>query len=68
MKLEITKEELKIEDNIKKKVDIIYDFCYAEAKHINSSISKINPVYIKYHGIIIDDYKFVISSDLKRAI
>lgn len=63
MKLEITKEELVIEDNIKKKVDIICEFCHTKAKYINGSIRKVeksNLVYIEPHRILINDLVFLV--------
>jgi hypothetical protein len=63
MKLEITKEELVIEDSIKKKVDIICEFCHTEAKYINGSIRKVersNLVYVEPHRIIINNLTFLV--------
>jgi hypothetical protein len=63
MKLEITKEELVLEDTIKKKVDIVCEFCHTKAKYINGSIRKVeksNLVYVEPHRIIIKDLVFLV--------
>ncbi len=52
MKLEITKEELEIDVNIQRKVDVICSFCQTKATYINGSIRRVkrtNLVYIEPH-------------------
>lgn len=66
MKLEITKEELVLEAGIKKKVDIVCEFCHTKAKYINGSIRKVeksNLVYIEPHRIIINDLVFLVFNE-----
>src|SRR5574344_2858677 len=66
MKLEITKEELEIDVNIQRKVDVICSFCQTKAKYINGSIRRVkktNLVYIEPHRIIINDLVFLVFND-----
>ncbi len=66
MKLEITKEELVLEGDVKKKVDIVCEFCHTKAKYINGSIRKIdktNLVYVEPHRIIINNLVFLVFND-----
>lgn len=66
MKLEITKEELVLENSIKKKVDIVCEFCHTKAKYINGSIRKVdktNLVYVEPHRIIINSLVFLVFNE-----
>ena len=63
MKLEITKEELEIDTEIIRKVDVACSFCKAKAKYINGSIrkvSKTNLMYIEPHRVIINNLVFLV--------
>ncbi len=66
MKLEITKKELDIDYEIKRKVDVICSFCKTKAKYINGSIRKVdktNLIYVEPHRIIINDLVFLVFND-----
>lgn len=63
MGLEITKEDIVIDCELKRKVDVICSFCKTKAKYINGSIRRVkktNLVYIEPHRIIINNLVFLI--------
>ena len=58
----IIKEELSLEESLKKKIEFICDFCNTTPKFINESIRKINKTnltYIEPHRIIINNITFL---------
>ena len=58
----IIKEEITLEESLKKKLEFICDFCNTTPKFINGSIRKIdktNLSYIEPHRIIINDITFL---------
>ena len=58
MELEITKEILEMDLDLKKKIDVICSFTKMKPKYENGSIRKINKtnlVYIEPHKIFIND-------------
>lgn len=58
MGLEITKEDIVIDCELKRKVDVICSFCRVKPIYKNGSIRKINKtniIYIEPHKIIIND-------------
>ena len=59
----IIKEELPIEESLRKKLELIYDFAKTTPKIINGNIRKIdrtNLTYIEPNRIIIKDKTFLI--------
>lgn len=59
----IIKEEITLEESLKKKLEFICDFAKAEPTIINGSIRKIdktNLTYIEPHRIIINNITFLI--------
>lgn len=60
--LNITKEELSLEESLRKKIEFICDFTNNKPTIINSSIRKIdktNLTYIEPHRIIINNTTFL---------
>ena len=60
--ISITTKELEIENDLKRKIEFICDFCNTTPKFINGSIRKIdktNLSYIEPHRIIINDITFL---------
>ena len=58
----IIKQEVVIEESLKKKIEFICDFCNTTPKFINGSIRKIdktNLTYIEPHRIIINNITFL---------
>ena len=58
----IIKQELEIEEALKRKIEFICDFCNTTPKFINGSIRKIdktNLTYIEPHRIIINNITFL---------
>lgn len=56
--INIIKKEILIERELKKKLDIIFDFCNLKPKYVNGSIRKVdktNLSYIEPHRIIVKD-------------
>ena len=56
--IKIIEQEISFDDNLKKKLEFICDFCNTTLKFINGSINKIdntNLSYIEPHRIIIND-------------
>ena len=54
----ITTKEIIIEDDLKKKLDIVFRFCNLKPKYLNGSIKSIdqtNLSYIEPHRVIIKD-------------
>ena len=61
--LNVIKRELKIEESLKKKIEIICSFCNTKPTFINGSIRKIdktNLSYIEPHRVIIKDKLFLV--------
>lgn len=57
----IIKQEIVIEESLKKKLELIYEFSNTNMKIINGSIRKINRTnltYVEPHRIIINDITF----------
>lgn len=57
----IIKQEIVIEESLKKKLELIYEFLNTNMKIINGSIRKINRTnltYVEPHRIIINDITF----------
>ena len=60
--VKIIKKEVEIDTNLKKKLEIICEFCNTKPKVINGSIRKIvktNLVYLEPHRIIINGITFL---------
>ena len=60
--IKIIEQEISFDDNLKKKLEFICDFCNTTPKFINGSIRKIdktNLSYIEPHRIIINDITFL---------
>ena len=60
--VKIIKKEVVIDDSLKKKLEIICEFCNTKPKVINGSIRKIaktNLVYLEPHRIIINGITFL---------
>ena len=60
--INIIKQEIPIDESLKKKLEFICDFCNTTPKFINGSIRKIdktNLSYIEPHRIIINDITFL---------
>ena len=60
--INIIKEELEVDKELKKRIDFICDFCNTTPKFINGSIRKIdktNLTYIEPHRIIINNITFL---------
>ena len=60
--IKIIKEELLIEESLKRKIEFICDFCNTTPEFINGSIRKIdktNLTYIEPHRIIINNITFL---------
>ena len=60
--INIIKQEIPIDESLKKKLEFICDFCNTTPKFINGSIRKIdktNLSYIEPHRIIIKDITFL---------
>lgn len=60
--VKIIKEELLIEESLKRKIEFICDFCNTTPEFINGSIRKIdktNLTYIEPHRIIINNITFL---------
>ena len=58
----IIKQEIVIEESLKKKLELIYEFSNTNMKIINGSIRKINRTnltYVEPHRIIINDITFL---------
>ena len=58
----IIKEELSLEESLRKKIEFICDFCNTKPKIINGNIRNIehtNLSYIEPHRIIINDITFL---------
>ena len=58
----VIKQEINMEESLKRRLDIICDFCNATPKIINGSIRKIdktNLSYIEPHRIIIKNITFI---------
>lgn len=54
----ITTNEIMIEENLKKKLDIVFSFCNLKPKYMNGSIKGIdqtNLSYIEPHRVIVKD-------------
>ena len=61
--INIIKQEIPIDESLKKKLEFICDFCNTTPTFINGSIRKIdktNLTYIEPHRIIIKDITFLI--------
>ena len=61
--LNVIKKELKIEESLKKKIEIICGFCNTSPTFINGSIRKIdktNLSYIEPHRVIIKNKLFLV--------
>lgn len=61
--INIIKQEIPIDESLKKKLEFICDFCNTTPKFINGSIHKINKTnlsYIEPHRIIINDITFLV--------
>ena len=59
----IIKEEIPLEESLKKKIDMICEFANVSYKVINGSVRKINRTnltYIEPHRLIINDITFLI--------
>ena len=60
--VKIIKEELSVEESLKKKIEFICDFCNTKPTFINGSIRKIdktNLTYVEPHRIIINNITFL---------
>ena len=60
--IKIIEQEISFDDNLKKKLEFICDFCNTTPKFINGSIRKIdktNLTYIEPHRIIINNITFL---------
>jgi len=60
--INIIKQEIPIDESLKKKLEFICDFCNTTPTFINGSIRKIdktNLTYIEPHRIIINDITFL---------
>ena len=60
--INIIKKEIDVEESLRKRLEIICDFCNTTPKFINGSIRKIdktNLSYIEPHRIIINDITFL---------
>ena len=60
--VKIIKKEVEIDTNLKKKLEIICEFCNTKPKVINGSIRKIaktNLMYLEPHRIIINGVTFL---------
>ena len=60
--INVIKQEIDMEESLRKRLEIICDFCNANPTFINGSIRKIdktNLSYIEPHRIIINDMTFL---------
>lgn len=60
--INVIKQEIDMEDPLRKRLEIICDFCNTTPTFINAiirRIDKINLSYIEPHGIIINDMTFL---------
>ena len=60
--INVIKKEIDVEEHLRKRLEIICDFCNTTPKFINGSIRKIdktNLSYIEPHRIIINDITFL---------
>ena len=60
--INVIKQEIDMEESLRKRLEIICDFCNATPTFINDSIRKIdktNLSYIESHRIIINDMTFL---------
>ena len=60
--IKIITQELKIESNLKQRLEFIWEFCHIKPTIINGSIRKIDKTnlnYIEPHRIIINDTTFL---------
>ena len=61
--IDIIKQEIPIDESLKKKLEFICDFCNTTPTFINGSISKINKsnlAYVEPHKIIINNIMFLV--------
>ena len=61
--IKIITQELKIESNLKQRLEFIWEFCHIKPTIINGSIRKIdktNLFYIEPHKIIVKDTTFLV--------
>ncbi len=70
----IIKQEIDMEESLKRRLDIICDFCNTTSTIINGSIRKVdktNLTYIEPHRIIIKNITFLAfnySNDIQRKL
>ena len=61
--IKIIKQEIEVEENLKKKIEFICDFCNTKPKIINDNIKNIehpNLSYIEPHRVIIKGITFLV--------
>ena len=62
-KINIIKQEIPIDESLKKKLEFICDFCNTTPTFINESIGKIdksNLAYVEPHKVIINNIMFLV--------
>ena len=61
--VKIIKQDIIIDDTLKKKIDFICEFAKTKAKYINGSIKRIdktNLIYVEPHRVIIKNINFLV--------
>ena len=61
--VKIIKQDIIIDDTLKKKIDFICEFAKTKAEYINGSIKRIdktNLVYVEPHRVIINNINFLV--------
>ena len=61
--IKFTTQELKMESNLKQRIEFICEFCRVTTKIINGSIKRINNTnlnYLELHKIIVNNITFLV--------
>lgn len=69
--IDIIKQEIPIDESLKKKLEFICDFCNTTPTFINGSIRKIdksNLAYVEPHKVIINNIMFLVFNYSKKQL
>ena len=70
-KINIIKQEIPIDESLKKKLEFICDFCNTTPTFINESIGKIdksNLAYVEPHKVIINNIMFLVLMFISKTL